>query len=78
MLALFVDVALVHALVRTKHGLPAAYVQTHEEVSAVVTEGERDVMRLEEIQILILLWHGFGRNVMTTHGYLLAGYLLTV
>ena len=48
-LTLFVDMALVDALVWTEHGLSAAHVQVDEEMGAVVTEPQRNVMCLEKI-----------------------------
>jgi hypothetical protein len=71
-LALFINMALVRTLTRIKSRLASADIEIDEQVCAVVAYGERDLIVLEQLKVLVLLWHGFGRVVMAAHGFFFA------
>jgi hypothetical protein len=67
-LTLFVGVTLVRAFMRIKEFLATAAVQPDQQVSAVITVSQGDLIRFEGFQILISLWHGRRRKMMiSTH-----------
>lgn len=70
-LTLFINVALVIALVWVEEGLTATNVEIHQQVSAVITKRDGHLMLLQISEILVSRWHGFRRMMMTAHVYCL-------